>query len=136
MRSRSWWRAFFKAVMAYCRILLRGIWSPPPGDYAGFFATRTVKSARIEDAKAAGLSALAHEWAETPFFEHGGAGLSQTVIDAWRVGWLRAWRSANGGHCFFSGDAESDAAGVEAKAAGARPRPEERRGGEEGGRQV
>src|SRR3546814_11904251 len=73
MRSRSWWRAFFKAVMAYFRILLRGIWSPPPGDYAGFFATRTVKSARIEDAKAAGLSALAHEWAETPFFEQGGA---------------------------------------------------------------
>src|SRR3546814_14612447 len=97
MRSRSWWRAFFKAVMAYFRILLRGIWSPPPGDYAGFFATRTVKSARIEDAKAAGLSALAHEWTATTLLAHGGAGLSLTVIYACRGGWLAAWGSGNGG---------------------------------------
>src|SRR3546814_11603956 len=107
--------------MAYFLFLLGWRWAPPPGDYAGSCATLTGKSARIEESKAAGLAALAHEWAETPFFEHGGAGLSLTVIDAWRVGCLRAWRSANGGHCFFSGDAESDAAGVEAKAAVAPP---------------
>ena len=107
--------------MAYYRILLRGLWNPPLGDYAGFFATLTARSANIDEAKATALSALEREWTEAPFFVQGNEGLSLTVVDAWRVGWFRAWRSGSGGHGFFTEDVEGDAARLEAESAKAPP---------------
>ncbi|MBU0822917.1 MAG: hypothetical protein KKA44_01375 [Alphaproteobacteria bacterium] len=74
-------------------------------------------SANVEEAKAIALSALKREWLEAPFFAQGSEGLSLTVIDAWRVGWFRAWRSGGGGHSFFTEDVEGDAARLEAEAA-------------------
>ncbi len=103
--------------MAYYRVLLRGLWDPPVEDHTGFFTTRTVTSVNVEEAKAIALSALKREWLEAPFFAQGSEGLSLAVIDAWRVGWFRAWRSGSGGHSFFTGDVEGDAARLEDEAA-------------------
>ena len=119
MLLRSWSRGCFKPTMAYYRVLIRGFWNPPFGDHAGFFTTRTAMAVNIEEAKVTALATLEREWTEAPFFVQGNEGLSLTVVDAWRIGRFRAWRSGSGGHSFFTEDVEGDAARLEAEAANA-----------------